>query len=93
MRDLVPDQRLRAALAREMPSLPLAYFEHSVPSPAGWDRVQCGYVLLSDAYRDSAADARERGSRVEEIAGAKHLHIAVAPHVVTDTLIRLLGNE
>jgi hypothetical protein len=93
MRDLVPDQALRAALAREMPSLPLAYFEQRVPSPAGWDRVPCGYVLLSDAYRDAAAEARERGWRVEEIAGAQHLHIAVAPDVVTDTLIRLVGNE
>jgi pimeloyl-ACP methyl ester carboxylesterase len=93
MRDLVPDQALRAALAREMPPLPLAYFEQRVPSPAGWDRVQCGYVLLSDAYRDAAAEARERGWRVEEIAGAQHLHIAVAPDAVTDILIRLVGNE
>jgi pimeloyl-ACP methyl ester carboxylesterase len=91
MRDLVPDLALRAALAREMPSLPLAYFEQRVPSPTGWDSVGCGYLLLSDAYRGAAAEARERGWHVEEIAGAQHLHIAVAPAVVTDALIRLLG--
>jgi pimeloyl-ACP methyl ester carboxylesterase len=91
MSDLVPDHALRAALAREMPSLPLAYFEQRVPSPAGWDRLPCSYVLLSEAYRDAAAEARARGWRVEEIAEAQHLHIAVAPDAVTDTLIRLLG--
>jgi hypothetical protein len=35
MRELVPDQAARAALERELPSLPLSYFEESVPSPAG----------------------------------------------------------
>jgi pimeloyl-ACP methyl ester carboxylesterase len=58
MRELVPDQAARAALERELPSLSLSYFEESVPSPAGWDRVPCAYLLLSDAYRDAASDAR-----------------------------------
>jgi pimeloyl-ACP methyl ester carboxylesterase len=88
MRELVPDEALRAALEGEMPSLPLSYFEEAVPSPAGWDRVPCAYLLLSDAYRDAEAEASERGWRVEEIAG-QHLHIAVAPATVTDALIRL----
>jgi|SRR5439155_21111625 len=89
MRDLVPDDTLRTALAREMPSLPLAYLEQRIPSPAGWDRRSCAYLLLSDAYRDVAAEAREREWPVEEITGAQHLHIAVAPEAVTDALIRL----
>jgi pimeloyl-ACP methyl ester carboxylesterase len=91
MRKLVADEALRAALAREMPSLPLAYLEQRIPSPAGWDRLPCAYLLLSDAYREAADEARERGWRVEEIAGAQHLHIAVAPEAVTDALIRLSG--
>jgi pimeloyl-ACP methyl ester carboxylesterase len=89
MRDLVPDEAARAALVREMPSLPLSYFEQSVPSPAGWNRVPCAYVLLSDAYRDAAGDARQQGWPVEEIVGAQHLHMVVAPMAVTDVLIRL----
>jgi hypothetical protein len=89
MRELVPDEAARATLEREIPSLPLSYFEQSVPSPAGWDRVPCAYVLLSDAYRDAASDARARGWRVEEIAGARHLHAVVAPAIVTDVLIQL----
>jgi pimeloyl-ACP methyl ester carboxylesterase len=89
MRDLVPNGALRTALAREMPSLPLAFFEHGIPSPAGWDRTPCAYLLLSDAYREAATEARERGWRVEEIAGAQHLHVAVAPEAVTDALLEL----
>jgi pimeloyl-ACP methyl ester carboxylesterase len=89
MRELVPDETLRAALTREMPSLPLSYFEQGVPSPVGWERIPCGYLLLSDAYRDAAAEAQARGWRVEEIAGAQHLHIAVAAEAVADALVRL----
>ncbi len=89
MRELVPDDAARAALERELPSLPLSSLEESVPSPAGWDRVPCAYLLLSDAYRDAASDARGRGWRVEEIAGAQHLHLVVAPATVTEVLIRL----
>jgi pimeloyl-ACP methyl ester carboxylesterase len=89
MRDLVPDEGLRAALVREMPSLPLAYFEQRIPSPTGWDRVPCAYLLLSDAYRDEATEARKRGWRVEEITEAQHLHVAVAPEAVADALIRV----
>jgi hypothetical protein len=72
-----------------MPSLPLAYFEQRIPSPMGWDRVPCSYLLLSDAYREEATEARKRGWRVEEITNAQHLHIAVAPEAVADALIRL----
>jgi len=49
MRELVPDEGLRAALTREMPSLPLSHLEQSIPSPAGWERVPCAYLLLSEA--------------------------------------------
>jgi pimeloyl-ACP methyl ester carboxylesterase len=89
MRDLVPHERLRAALEREMPSLPLAYFEQRIPSPTSWHRVPCAYLLLSDAYRDEASEARKRGWPVEEITNARHLHIAVAPEAVAEALIRL----
>jgi pimeloyl-ACP methyl ester carboxylesterase len=89
MRDLVPDEERRASLVSEMPSLPLSYFEQQIPSPAGWDRVPCAYLLLSDAYREAAAEARKRRWRVEEITEAEHLHIAVAPEPVAEALIRL----
>jgi len=89
MSDLIPDEGQRDMLAAEMPSVSLDHLRERIPSPAGWDRVPCGYLLLSDAYIDAAAEARERGWRVEHIIGAQHLHIVVAPGAVTDALLRL----
>jgi Alpha/beta hydrolase family len=89
MRDLVPDEKLRADLVRETPSLPLAYLEQRIPSPRGWDEVPCAYLLLSEAYQDAAAEAVARGWPVEKLPDAQHLHIAVAPAAVADALIRL----
>jgi pimeloyl-ACP methyl ester carboxylesterase len=92
MTELVPDEATRAALVRELPSLPLSYFEQSSPSPPAWDRVECAYLLFSDAYRTQADEARDRGWRVEEISGAQHLHTVVDPVAVTDALLRLASD-
>jgi hypothetical protein len=92
MTELVPDEATRAALVGELPSLPLSYFERDAPSPAGWERVPSGYLLFSDAYRDAAAEARERGWPAEEIGGAQHLHMVVAPKAVADAHLRLAAD-
>jgi pimeloyl-ACP methyl ester carboxylesterase len=89
MRELVPDEELRDALTREMPQIPIAFLEQRIPSPTGWERTPCAYLLLSDSYNESAAEARERGWPVEAIDEARHLHITVAPKTVTDALLRL----
>jgi hypothetical protein len=90
MRELVPDQRLRAALEAEMPRLPLSYFDASVPLPEAWSRRPCGYLLLSaDPYGQSAAEARTRGWPVADIPGVRHLAIATNPTMVTDELLEL----
>ena len=89
MRELVPDAALRRLLTQEMPEIPIAFLEQRIPSPAGWDRAPCAYLLLSEAYAESAAEARERQWPVEVIEGAQHLHIAVAPENVCDALLRL----
>jgi hypothetical protein len=47
--------RATAALAREMPSCPLSYFEQRPPSPAGSDRVR--NLLLSGGSRRTAEAA------------------------------------
>lgn len=89
MRGLVPDEEVRSILVREMPRLPSSFLEQRVPSPAGWDRTPCAYLLLSEAYRDAAAEAKERGWPVETIAGGQHLDLAAAPGSVSDALLRL----
>jgi hypothetical protein len=89
MRELVPDDRLRTALEDEMPRLPLSYFDASVPVPDGWDAYPCAYLLLTDPYRESAADARGRGWPVAEIPDVQHLAMATEPISVTDALLGL----
>jgi pimeloyl-ACP methyl ester carboxylesterase len=90
MRDLVADDRLRAALEAEMPRLPLSYFAASVPLPAGWVRRPCAYLLLSaEPYGHSAGEARNRGWPVAEIHGVQHLAIATEPAAVAEALLDL----
>jgi pimeloyl-ACP methyl ester carboxylesterase len=91
MRELVPDERLRADLEAEMPRLPLSYFEATVPLPDKWlSRRPCGYLLLSATpYGQSAAEARAYGWPVIEIHGAEHLAIATKPVPVAEALLDL----
>jgi len=91
MRELVPDDAVRAALEREMPRLPLSYFDGRPPVRSGWDRERCAYLLLSEAYDAAAADARERGWPVAELPGAGHLGIVTEPAAVASALLELEG--
>ena len=90
MRELVPDDRLRATLEEEMPRLPLSYFEASVPLPGGWSARPRAYLLFSgEPYAKAAAQARDQGWPVAEISGAGHLAMASDPIAVTDALLDL----
>jgi pimeloyl-ACP methyl ester carboxylesterase len=98
MRELVADERLRAALEAEMPRLPLSYFDASVPLPDGWGASPCGYLLFTaDPYGPSAAEAHRRGWPVAEIKGVGHLAMATDPIAVADGLLdierALLGSS
>jgi pimeloyl-ACP methyl ester carboxylesterase len=86
--ELVPDEALRRSLIREMPDVPVSFLEQRVPSPPGWERARCRYLLLSEAYSAQAAEARLRDWPVEQIR-AQHLHMVVDPRAVTDALLRL----
>lgn len=90
MRELVPDERLRAALEEEMPRLPLSYFEASVAVPDSWSARPCAYLLFTaEPYGESAAEARDRGWPVAEVLGVGHLAMASEPIAVTDALLDL----
>ena len=86
MRELIPDDGMRAIVSAEMPALPLSYFETRVPVPAGWTAVRCGYVLLSEAYTEQAAQAEASGWRVVRLPGA-HLDIVTRPAAVADAIV------
>jgi len=90
MRELVPDERLRATLEEEMPRLPLSYFEASVPLPAGWDAGPCAYLLFTEeTYGESAAEAAARGWPVAVIPGGSHLAMVTEPVAVAEALLGL----
>ncbi|HEU0193724.1 MAG TPA: alpha/beta fold hydrolase [Gaiellales bacterium] len=91
MADLVPDERMRTRLVDEMPLVPISYIERSVPSPFGWDRVECGYLLLSEAYISEADEAVRRGWPIGGISCAQHLDIVVRPEIVADALLDFLS--
>jgi pimeloyl-ACP methyl ester carboxylesterase len=58
---LFPDQAIRQAVTEEQPRLPLAYYEASLPVPAGWDARPCAYLLFGPPYDELASQARGRG--------------------------------
>ncbi|MCX4728580.1 alpha/beta hydrolase [Streptomyces sp. NBC_01020] len=72
------DPTVRRTVTEEQPTLPLSYYEQSIPVTDGWDDHPCSYVLFGPAYDDAAAEARERGWRVAHLPGA-HLHQTIDP--------------
>ena len=85
MEELIPDDYLRSLAVAEMPNLPLSYFDGAIPVPSEWTRASCHYVLLSEAYRDEAAEATSRGWQVSENLGS-HLDILIKPVEIADLL-------
>lgn len=75
---LFPDPVVRRTVIEEQPTLPLSYYEQSVPVPDAWDDHPWSYLLFSPPYSDLAAEAGERGRRVAHLPGA-HLHQLVDP--------------
>jgi hypothetical protein len=85
---LFPDRATREAVTEEQPRLPLAYYEASVPVPAGWDAQPCAYLLFGPPYDELASEARGRGWVVEQLPG-RHLHQLVDPDGVARLLVAL----
>jgi pimeloyl-ACP methyl ester carboxylesterase len=86
---LFPDQATRQMVTEEEPTLPLAYYEASVPVPAGWDAQQpCAYLLFGPPYDELASEARGRGWIVEQLPG-RHLHQLVDPDGVARSLLAI----
>ena len=86
IRVVVPNDEQREAIVAELPQLPLGYFEQSVPMPDAWATYPCAYVLLSEPYRQDAAEARARGWPTIEVRG-NHLDIVTRPREVVDALL------
>ena len=88
--DLIPDPGTRRRFADGCPPLPLAMFEEVHPPVPRWPDAPAAYLLLSEAYQDQAARARELGWPVTEQA-SHHLALLTAPGLVAGSLHDLLG--
>jgi len=75
--ELVPDAADRHELD-DAPRLPLAFYDEPVAVPDGWGETPWGYVRLSAAYDEDAAEARRRGWPVVRVAGT-HLDLLTGP--------------
>jgi len=87
---LVPDRRRRRSLEAEMPPIPIAYLEASVPVPARWPQVAGAYLGFGDeAYASEIRRARAWGWPVSVLENARHLHMAVEPERVAREILSL----
>jgi len=85
----VPDDALRARFLAEIPRLPLEYFEEVAPEVEGWDAIPCGYLRLSDAYEDIAAEAAARGWPLTH-QPSDHLAMVTQPEAIAAALDQML---
>jgi hypothetical protein len=84
--DLVPDARVRAAIAAEGHELPADFHDIAVPVPESWPEERARYIQLSAAYDEPAAEARRRGWPVVGDAAGAHLDVANRPDLIADLL-------
>lgn len=70
--------------------LPVALFEEVRPSAPSRPVRPRGYVCCSDAYRDQAVAARERGWPTVELDG-RHLTVVSEPERVVEPLLELVA--
>jgi hypothetical protein len=90
MAELIPDPDARRRFAVGCPRLPLAMFEEVQPAAPEWPGAPAAYLLLSEAYEDQAARARELGWPVTGLA-SHHLAPLTDPGPVAESLRELLG--
>ena len=87
---LLPDEAYRARLEEEQPRLARRFYDVAVPVPDGWPAARVGYLRLSPAYDDAAAEAADRGWPVDRVDG-HHLTLVTDPAGVAGRIAALAG--
>lgn len=90
--DLFPDSTIRERVERELPHLPLTYFDGSMPIAAGWDQRPGAYLAFGDTYDKHRTEAEKRGWSVVTLAGA-HLHMLVEPVQVASQILAFVASQ
>jgi hypothetical protein len=87
---LFPDDETRRRIEAEEPRIPLAYFNRSMETPAGWDDRPAAYLAFGDTYATERADAESRGWPTRTLEG-NHLHMLVDPDAVASAILGLIS--
>jgi alpha/beta hydrolase family protein len=90
MAELIPEPSARLRFTAGCPRLPLAMFEEVHPLAPAWPDAPGAYLLLSEAYQDQAAKARELGWPVAERM-THHLALLTEPGRIAGSLRELIG--
>jgi len=92
LRELVPDDGLRADLVASLRPRGLDFFTEVLPFPGDWPDAPCGFLRLSASYAVAARVAQSRGWPVleRELAGG-HFAACTDPVGVADALEELLA--
>jgi hypothetical protein len=88
MRELIPDDDLRAEFVRSCPAVPVATIEEVMPEVPERPAV---FVQLSEAYTPETTAARTRGWPVL-VLDATHLALLTDPESIADAVIRAATN-
>ncbi len=85
---LVPDERLRAAVAAENPMLSRAFYDEPITLPELWWRRPAGFLQLSPAYEEERSRAEQWGWPTGRLEG-RHLALLTRPGDVADAVMLL----
>lgn len=83
--ELLPTAESRRRFFTGLPEAPLSYFEERAPSGGELEPEASAYLRLTDAYREAACEAGQRGWLVVHHP-ADHLAILTAPEAVAGAL-------
>ena len=89
LREVVPDDRLRAEMLAELHPRPLTFFEEPMPVIGDWPDAPCGYILFSPPYQSAAGQAQREGWAYRNF-DAGHFHMLVDPTGVANQLLEML---
>jgi pimeloyl-ACP methyl ester carboxylesterase len=85
---LFPDAGVRTEVEAEQPRMPLSYYDHLPPAPAGWAAPRSGYLWFGAPYDRGAVRAEALGWPTAHLPG-NHLHMLTDPDAVADAVLRM----
>jgi hypothetical protein len=88
LQDILPNPDLRREVIESLRPKELSFFIETIPIPAGWDSLPCGYLQLSATYQPYADAAQAKGWVVKKMDG-HHFSMMTHPNEVAEILIRL----